>query len=166
MSKRHDARRLAMQVLYQIDATGEADSEAILSGLDADHDPEAVRTEAVELALAAWAGREDLDEKIGKLAADWPTHRQPPVDRAILRLAVHEMTTGRTPPKVAINEAVELAKQFSNENAPSFINGVLDKLHKTLDLPPAPETKTPAADKPVSADDWLDDARDTPDAAG
>ncbi|MEL7087250.1 MAG: transcription antitermination factor NusB [Planctomycetota bacterium] len=162
MSKRHDTRRLAMQVLYQIDATGETDTQTILAGLDEDHDPTAVRTEAVELALAAWDGRDDLDAKVGKLAADWPTHRQPPVDRAILRLAVHEMATGRTPPKVAINEAVELAKQFSNKNAPSFINGVLDKLHKTLDLPPAPEAKTNASPptKIADAETWLKDARD------
>ncbi|MEM1108907.1 MAG: transcription antitermination factor NusB [Planctomycetota bacterium] len=156
MSKRHASRRLAMQVLYQIDATGETDAEVIFDGLDEDHDPIPVRTEAVELALAAWAGREDADAQVTALAEDWPTHRQPPVDRAILRLAYHEMITGRTPAKVAINEALDLAKQFSNENAPAFINGILDKLHKTLDLPESPE----AADtKSVDAGDWLEDAK-------
>ena len=143
-----------MQVLYQIDAAGEADAATLLAGMDDGPDSEAVRHEAVELALAAWAAREQLDAEVGKVAADWPTHRQPPVDRAILRLAVHEMVAGRTPPKVAINEAVELAKQFSNENAPSFINGVLDKLHKTLDLP-----EPSAADQPADANSWLDDAK-------
>lgn len=158
MSKRHDARRLAMQVLYQIDATGETNAEAILAGLDEDHDPAAVRSEAVKLALAAWADHEATDAKVAALAEDWPTHRQPPVDRAILRLAVHEMTIGRTPAKVAINEALDLAKQFSNENAPAFINGVLDKLHKSLDLPePAATPEKPAA--PENAGDWLDDAK-------
>lgn len=142
-----------MQVLYQIDATGDADAASILDGLDEDHATPALRAEAVTLALAAWKQRATYDGHVAKLAADWPTHRQPPVDRAILRLAIHEMTTGRTPPKVAINEALELAKQFSNENAPAFINGVLDKLHKTLDLPTAPKPET------ASADDWLDDAR-------
>lgn len=141
-----------MQVLYQIDATADADAATILAGLDPDRDTPDVRAEAVTLALAAWKGHGDYDAKVAALAADWPTHRQPPVDRAILRLAIHEMTTGRTPPKVAINEALELAKQFSNENAPAFINGVLDKVHKALD--PPPETSpTP------SADEWLDDAK-------
>lgn len=141
-----------MQVLYQIDATGEADATAILAGLDEDNDPAPVRAEAVELALAVWKAHQDYDTKVAALAADWPTHRQPPVDRAILRLAIHEMTTARTPPKVAINEALELAKQFSNENAPAFINGVLDKVHKTLDPPPE-------VSEPASAEDWLDDAK-------
>lgn len=164
MSKRHDARRLAMQVLYQIDATGETDAQTILDGIDNAEDSDVVRAEAVELALAAWTTHEANDAKVSPLSEDWPTHRQPPVDRAILRLAVHEMVSGRTPPKVAINEAVELAKQFSNENAPSFINGVLDKLHKILDLPPeAPKAKPdPAAapEKPADAATWLDDAKD------
>ncbi|MEM7626029.1 MAG: transcription antitermination factor NusB [Planctomycetota bacterium] len=155
---RRQTRRLAMQVLYQIDATGETDAEAIFAGLDEDHDPVAVRAEAVALALAAWTGRDALDAKVGKLAADWPTHRQPPVDRAILRLAVHEMVTGRTPPRVAINEAVELAKQFSNENAPAFINGVLDKLHRSLDLPPETKTSSTEESKPADPVAWLDDA--------
>lgn len=157
MSKRHDIRRLAMQVLYQIDATGETDAATILGGLD-DRDADAVQHEAVELALAAWDAREQHDAEVAAVAEDWPTHRQPPVDRAILRLAVHEMVVGRTPPKVVINESVELAKQYSNENAPSFINGVLDKLHKTLDLP---EAESPAAEtpKPVGSDEWLNDAK-------
>ena len=154
MPTRHDTRRLAMQVLYQIDATGETDAPAILDGLD-ERDDAATRDEAVALALAAWDAREDLDARLAGPAADWPTHRQPPVDRAVLRLAVHEMVSGRTPPKVAINEAVELAKQYSNENAPAFINGVLDKLHKTLDLP----ASTPPAEKPANPDAWLEDAK-------
>ncbi|MEM1027865.1 MAG: transcription antitermination factor NusB [Planctomycetota bacterium] len=155
MSKRHAARRLAMQVLYQIDATGETDAEVIFAGLDEDHDPIPVRTEAVELALAAWADHETADAKVTALAEEWPTHRQPPVDRAILRLAYHEMATGRTPAKVAINEALDLAKQFSNENAPAFINGVLDKLNKSLDLP----DPTLVPKKPADAGEWLDDAK-------
>jgi N utilization substance protein B len=145
-----------MQILYQIDATGEADAEVLAADLDDEAGSPALRGEAVQLAVAAWKQRETYDQKVAAVAPDWPTHRQPPVDRAILRLALHEMITGRTPGKIAINEAVELAKQFSNENAPSFINGVLDKLHRTLDLPT--QTEAPTA-PPVSADAWLDDAK-------
>lgn len=161
MSKRKDIRRLAMQVLYQIDVTGETDAEVIFEGLDEEHDAADVRTDAVELAVAAWGTKQDADAKVSAVAADWPTHRQPPVDRAILRLAYHEMTTGRAHPRIVINEAIDLAKHYSNENAPSFINGVLDKLHKTLDLPEpqAAPGSTPAKPTPeASADDWLDDA--------
>jgi hypothetical protein len=76
---------------------------------------------------------------------DWPSRRLAPIDRAILRLAHFEMTSGRTPPKVAINEAVELAKAFSTEKSPAFINGLLGKVLKRLlrgggrEDPPTPQ---------------------------
>ncbi|MDX1389866.1 MAG: transcription antitermination factor NusB, partial [Acidobacteriota bacterium] len=60
------------------------------------------------------------------------TQRQPVVDRSLLRLAYYEMTSGVAPPKVAINEAVELAKEYSTEKSPMFVNGVLDKLYRQL----------------------------------
>jgi N utilization substance protein B len=154
MSQRENIRRLAMQVLYQIDLTGEADAEVLLDRMDAEHDPLAVRTAAIELATAAWQAREEADKLVAALAPDWPTHRQPPVDKAILRLAIYEMSSGRTPGRVAINEAIKLAKLYCTEQAPPFINGVLDKAYKRLDLPEPPATTaaTPAAD------DWLNDA--------
>ena len=132
-SKRRDIRRLAMQVLYQIDVRGEpADRAALLEALDDDFDSAEVRAAGVNLALAAWAQHAEADDAVKALAPDWPTHRQPPLDRAILRLAHHEMTTGHAPVKVAINEAVELAKQYCSEHSPAFINGVLDKLARQM----------------------------------
>lgn len=157
MAKQRDIRRLAMQLLYQIDVTGEYDRDAILGGIDIEHDPSpAVRGEAVDLALRAWVTHGTADEAVAELTPDWPTHRQPPVDRAILRLAHHEMTAGRVPVKVAINEAVELAKQYGTEQSPAFINGVLDKLAKQLRL----STEGQAAPKAPTADAWLKDAVD------
>lgn len=85
---------------------------------------------ALELARAAWSQREQADRAIAAITPAWPTHRQPIIDRNILRLAHFEMTAGRTPPKLAINEAVELAKAFSTEKSPMFINGVLDKIYR------------------------------------
>ena len=137
--RRRDIRRLAMQALYQIDMArlnGPRPRTEILDRLDADHDPLEVREAGTDLALQAWAGHAAADEAIASLATDWPTHRQPPVDRAILRLAWHEMTSGCVPVKVAINEAVELAKSYCSEQSPAFINGVLDKLAKALSEPP------------------------------
>ncbi len=143
-----------MQLLYQIDVTGELDREIIMESIDAEHDPAAdVREQAADLALHAWVTHGTADEVVGDIAPDWPTHRQPPVDRAILRLAHHEMTSGRCPVKVAINEAVELAKQYCGENSPTFINGVLDKLAKRLNT-----AAQPAPAPPVSEQAWLDDA--------
>ena len=66
-------------------------------------------------------------------------HRQPAVDRALLRLAYYEMTSGTTPPKAAVSEAVKLAKEFSTEKSPAFVNAILDKLlKKVLEDAPVP----------------------------
>jgi N utilization substance protein B len=135
MPKRRDIRRLAMQVLYQIDTIGLLDREVILDGIDPDYDGPEVCVQAVDLALEAWACHDGADKEVAQLAPDWPTHRQPPVDRAILRLAYYEMSSGRSPVKVAINEAIELAKQYGAEQSPAFINGILDKLAKVIAAP-------------------------------
>jgi len=165
--KRRDVRRLAMQLLYQIDVTGELDRQTILDNVDEEHDKdEAVRAEAVDLALRAWVTHGTADERVGELAPDWPTHRQPPVDRAILRLAHHEMASSRVPVKVAINEAVELAKQYCAEQSPMFINGVLDKLAKqvraTGEATPEAENAEQTAEGGGGNDDWLADAMKGP----
>lgn len=86
----------------------------------------------MELALAAFGDRRAADQAVRELAPTWPAHRQPGVDRAILRLAHYEMTSGVSQPKVAVNEAVELAKRYSTERSPAFVNGVLDKVLKRV----------------------------------
>ena len=129
---RRDVRRLAMQILYQIDQRGEADQALIQQGLESGPDSPATQHEAFDLAQAAWGDRAPADRMVTALAPQWPTHRQPPVDRALLRLAYYEIVSGRTPVKIAINEAVELAKHYGAEQSPSFINGVLDKLARQL----------------------------------
>ncbi len=163
---RRDVRRLAMQVLYQMDVTGLRDRQAIIDGLDDNFDNARVREEGTDLAQAAWAQHAEADGKIAELAPEWPTHRQPPVDRAILRLAYHEIVTGHAPVKVAINEAIELAKNYASEQSPAFVNGVLDKFAKTID--PADETgdipgdipgDTPAEADSADEQAWLDDAK-------
>ena len=121
-----------MQVLYQIDQRGESDMEPIREGMAEGPDDLATRQEAFELAQAAWRGHEQADQLVADLAPQWPTHRQPPVDRALLRLACHEIVSGRTPFKIAINEAVELAKHYGAKNSPTFVNGVLDKLARKV----------------------------------
>ena len=73
-----------------------------------------------------------LDAIIVKHADNWRFERLAAIDRAILRLAVHEMNGTETPPKVVLNEAVDLAKKFSSEESGAFVNGVLDAVHKSL----------------------------------
>ena len=75
-----------------------------------------------------------LDAIIVKHADNWRFERLSAIDRAILRLAIHEMNGTDTPPKVILNEAVELAKKFSSEESGSFVNGVLDAVHKSMKL--------------------------------
>jgi N utilization substance protein B len=75
---------------------------------------------------------QDIDKKIQKAAPQWPLEKLNKIDLAILRLAVYELGNYTTPPKVIIDEAVELAKEFGAENSPSFINGVLGTIYKEL----------------------------------
>lgn len=158
MPNRHDIRRLAMQLLYQFDLRGDADREAVRESLEDGPDKDEVKAEAFLLAEQAWSQHRDADTLITELAPKWPTHRQPPVDRAILRLAYHEIATARTPFKVAINEAVEMAKEFGSDQSPAFVNGVLDKVARRI-TPAAPDEVTePDPTKPSTGDAWLDDA--------
>ena len=75
-----------------------------------------------------------LDAVIVQHADNWRFERLAAIDRAILRLAIHEMKGTETPPKVVLNEAVELAKKFSSEESGAFVNGVLDSVHKSLKM--------------------------------
>jgi N utilization substance protein B len=75
-----------------------------------------------------------LDEIISKHCENWRFERLAAIDRAILRLAIHEMGSTDTPPKVVLNEAVELAKKFSSEESGAFVNGVLDSVHKSFTI--------------------------------
>jgi N utilization substance protein B len=162
MNPRRAIRRLALQALYQFDLRREPDPDAIRETLlDLADDP-GQADEAMALAQEAWSGREAADQLASELSPDWPTARQPPLDRSILRLTYHEMVSGHAPPKVAINEAIELAKQFCSEHSPPFLNGVLDKMLRHLRDRGRLPAGTPATDQPVppadAPDPWLDDA--------
>lgn len=76
------------------------------------------------------AVKDQLDEDVKKAATAWPIDKLNKIDLAILRLAVYELKNEETPPKVVIDEAVELAKEFGSENSSSFINGVLGTIYK------------------------------------
>ncbi len=119
-------RELAMQVLFLWDSNNEID---LTLGHDATKVPgaeESLRARSLQMAEGAWGQRQTIDAWIERIAPQWPPRRQPAVDRSIIRLAVWEMTNTSTPPKVVIDEAIELAKEFSTEQSPAFVNGVLD----------------------------------------
>lgn len=90
----------------------------------------AARDFANQLLEAAVARATQIDELLERHATDWRLERMAAMDRAILRLAVGELRSTGTPPKVVINEALELAKKYSSEDSVSFINGVLDAILK------------------------------------
>lgn len=93
---------------------------------------EQTRTFANQLFEGAAHDSNALDELISKHAANWRLERLAAIDRSILRLALHEMRATDTPPKVVINEAVNLAKKFSSDDAGKFVNGILDGYRKSL----------------------------------
>jgi N utilization substance protein B len=126
MLNKRKSRELAMQILFLWDANGEADQDLAVRVAEGGSDDAAVRTRALAMASGAWEMRGVSDQWLERLAPQWPPRRQPGVDRSLLRLAVWEMTSQDTPPKVVIDEAIEMAKEFSTENSPSFVNGVLD----------------------------------------
>ena len=128
--KKRKARELAMQVLFVWDAHGQADrelAEQVVRGGTPDAD---VREAALRMAEGTWEQHESADQWIERLAPQWPPRRQPGVDRNLLRLGVWELTHAATPPKVVIDEAIELAKEFSTEQSAAFVNGVLDAVLK------------------------------------
>jgi N utilization substance protein B len=130
MLHRRKIREIAMQILFLWDTQQERQADsADRVAEDATEDPE-TRRQAIEMADGTWAQRETIDAWIERLAPQWPPRRQPAVDRSLIRLAVWELTQTVTPPKVVIDEAIELAKQFSTEQSGSFVNGVLDAVLK------------------------------------
>jgi N utilization substance protein B len=135
MLNKRKIRELALQLLFLWDAHGAADDRMTLQVTHDASDDAAIRQFAEQMAQGAWNTRELSDKWMERLAPQWPPRRQPGVDRGILRMAIWEMTNTDTPPKVIIDEAIELAKIYSTENSPAFVNGVLDavlKEHKGL----------------------------------
>lgn len=130
MGDRRRSRELALQVLYQMEH-GQADAEAALS-LFAENfaAPGRLMPYARELVEGITSRRREIDELLGRASRRWRVERMSQVDRNILRMACYEMLLAEDPlpPKVAINEAVELAKRFSSDDSPSFVNAVLDSL--------------------------------------
>ncbi|MFN9991922.1 MAG: transcription antitermination factor NusB [Phycisphaerales bacterium] len=129
-----DIRKHTFQTLFQLDVRGETDADLVRVSLDALEGLEnRDRRRIFDQAMAAYQARREADKAMEVLAPGWPAHRQPAVDRAILRLAHYELKLGKVHPKIIVNEAIELAKEFSTDKSPAFVNGLLDKvLHQVL----------------------------------
>jgi transcription antitermination protein NusB len=134
MPSRHKSRERALQILFSWDARKQPVDEAIDAYFDTLYQEEHPLPDAFAAALVRGAVQHgaDLDQRISKHAEHWRLERMPAVDRNILRLAVYELTFVGTPAAVAIDEAIELARKFSNEESAQFVNGVLDAIHREL----------------------------------
>lgn len=138
-ARRHQGRMLALQVLYEVDLTGHDPQEAMARAF-AEHDPLTadVMTHVEALVHGVLAHRADVDPIIAAAAPARALAEQAAIERNVLRLAAYELLYDpRIPPKVAINEAVELAKRFGGENSGRFINGVLRTILEERERPPA-----------------------------
>lgn len=133
-----------MQLLFLWDTHNAADRATADQLLQDGSDDAETRRRALEMAAGTWEQRATIDKQVEKLAPQWPPRRQPAVDRAIIRLAIHEITSTDIDAPIVIDEAIELARQFSTEQSASFVNGVLDaalREHSELTGKPMPVRK-------------------------
>jgi transcription antitermination protein NusB len=133
MSLRHKSREFALQMLFECDLGEQRPAEVEKHFWKAARAAESTRKFASELFEGALAQAEASDKLVSKLSHDWKLDRISAIDRNILRLAIYELKAGDTPPKVVIDEAIELAKKFSSDEAPGFLNGVLDAARKSFE---------------------------------
>jgi N utilization substance protein B len=127
------ARELAMQALFELELAHHAPEQALEDRLA--ERPLAPHLAAFtrELVVGVWQQRTALDERIATAAPQWPLHQLPAVEKSILRLAIYELIfDNKTPPRAAINEAVELAKAYGGEHSSRFVNGVLGAIASEL----------------------------------
>lgn len=129
MGFRHSGRKIAIQALY-LSHSGRDFYESLESYLESTHFEEKAEEWGKILAINAWIHREKNDKIISEYAQGWSLDRISLVDLSILRLAFYELSLNETPHSVILNEAIELAKEFSSDDAPKFINGILGKYVK------------------------------------
>ena len=121
-----------MQMLFQWDMSQQDPAKLEAKFWKSAKAADQTRAFANQLFEGAAKDRASLDEIIQKHCENWRFERLAAIDRAILRLAIHEMSASDTPAKVVLNEAVEMAKKFSSEDSGAFVNGVLGSVHKSL----------------------------------
>ena len=129
MKKRTRSRELALQFLYQLDLRGADLLEEAKVFLRNEEPEKATREFALFLVRGTVEHRDEIDREIREVAQNWDIERMAVIDRNVLRMAAFELLWCQDiPPKVSINEAIELGKRYSTQNSGGFINGVLDKI--------------------------------------
>jgi N utilization substance protein B len=130
-----EARRIALDILFQADVRGESRADAMADWIGDDRN---IPEFAQELVLGVSTHLEELDRLIGDAAEEWTVKRMAVVDRNVLRLAVYELLyRSDVPPSAAINEAVVAAKELSTEDSGRFVNGILGRIARDRGAPRA-----------------------------
>jgi N utilization substance protein B len=129
---RREARALALQALFEVDCASHNPQDSLDRLLQESSLPEETIDFTRDLVLSVLDNRSAIDALIQRFAPAWPLQQLSIVDRNILRLAVNELLSDMAPAKVAINEAVELAKAFGGDSSPRFVNGVLGSIYADL----------------------------------
>ena len=132
VTERRQARILAMQALCQWEVQRDESSELLSDFVSSGEAPPAVSRYATELVESFWKQHESVDDCIAAATEKWEFARISAVERGIMRVAVVELLGGKVPPKVALNEAIEIGREFGGKDSPRFINGVLDKIVNSL----------------------------------
>ena len=137
MGKRRTARELAVKFLYQTEFNSNSPDSELNSFCDRANVSEEIQNFTQALIKNIFFHKKEVDELLEKISANWATDRMAVIDKNILRLGICELLFDpTTPPKVVINEAVEIAKKFGTEESPDFINGILDKVFKDSKVAP------------------------------
>ena len=161
MANRHLSRSLVLQALFEWDFTGKPDT--LIATVDRDtleFAPGHIDQEFMHnLAETVQRKLTIIDDIIVKAAPEWPLEKISNVDRNILRMGLAELLFGdreQVPPKVAINEAIELAKNFGGENSSKFVNGVLGAVYKEIGEPGKEQTSRPKTPRAMLPDEPID----------
>ena len=137
MGKRRTARELALKFLYQTEFNSESPGLELNSFCERANASEEVHNFTQALIKKLLLHEKEVDELLKKVSAHWAPDRMAVIDKNIIRLGICELLfDSTTPPKVVINEAVEIAKKFGTEESPDFINGILDKILKDSKVVP------------------------------
>ncbi|MEE8349910.1 MAG: transcription antitermination factor NusB [Acidobacteriota bacterium] len=133
MSSRRKARELALQLLFQTDLTGATPQEIVDLFWKVNETELETRQYAEFLFLKAFENQTQIDELIVAHAQHWRLERMAVVDRNVLRMAVVELLYGDTPSIVVIDQAIEIARKFSSDESPQFVNGILDSIKEDIE---------------------------------
>jgi N utilization substance protein B len=122
-----------MQALCQWDVQRDESPEGLREFMCVQEVPTEVADHASNLVQSYWAQRQSIDDRIAAAATNWDLSRISPVERNVMRVAIVELLVGEVPPKVVLDEAIEIGREYGGEQSPRFINGILDVVMKRME---------------------------------